>query len=150
MKVNEVMSSTVHSCSINITLDKIARIMWKYNCDTIVIVDDNNKPIGMITGSDMSCALNHKAIWELEASNLIANQRLVYCVTSDNISIALLVMKNRKLHRLPVIDEAGCLVGIISIDDITDGLKKGKNVKPISYDVTPEGAYLASFGSRSY
>ena len=40
------------------------------------------------------------------------------CHSDDTIESALQVMSEGHVHRLPVIDESGCLQGILSADDV--------------------------------
>jgi CBS domain-containing protein len=45
-------------------------------------------------------------------------RNIVECRTDDDIDVALRLMCERGLRRLPVVDEAGRLRGIISLDDL--------------------------------
>ena len=137
MKVNDVMTSDVQCCSINSSLDEIASKMWQGNCGAIPVGDAKSRPIGMITDRDiaMSCTLNHKAPWELQAATVIGNRELFSCSQDDSVDIALSIMKDRKVRRIPVTDNLGHLVGILSIDDIVARSNKGKLAQDIPYDV---------------
>ena len=138
MKVNDVMTTDVQCCMVNSSLDEIASKMWQGSCGAIPVVDKDARPVGMITDRDiaMSCTLNHKAPWELQASTVIGERELFTCSKDDSVDIALSIMKDRKVRRLPVTDNLGHLVGMLSIDDIVARSSKGKLAQNIPYDVT--------------
>ena len=138
MKIEDIMTSEVQCCSINTSLDEIASKMWQANCGAIPVVDEESRPVGMITDRDiaMSCTLNHKAPWELAASTVVGNREIYICSKDDDVGIALSIMKDRKVRRIPITDNDGFLAGMLSIDDIVACSNKGKLLaKEIPYDV---------------
>ncbi len=138
MEVNEIMSSEIYSCSANTTLDIVARMMWENNCGAIPVVDNSNKPVGMVTDRDiaMCCAINHKAPWELTASIINGKRKIYACNAQDNVENVLIIMKKQKVRRLPVIDEDGCLLAMLSISNIISHSQKSKSKKSITFDLT--------------
>lgn len=120
MKVFEVMEKDVTSCSPDDALDAVAMLMWHNDCGSIAVVDQAGTPVGIITDRDiaMSCALNHKSLWDLHARDVTNNRPLHTCKENDGVGIALGIMQAQRIRRLPVLSESGRLRGIISIDDI--------------------------------
>ena len=76
MKVRDVMESNVKTCALNDNLESVATLMWNNDCGSIPVIDQSGTPIGIITDRDiaMSCALNHKPLWELRARD-VTNSR---------------------------------------------------------------------------
>ena len=138
MNVDDIMITDASCCYAYTSLDQVAMLMWEYNCGSIPVVDSENKPIGIITDRDiaMSCALNHKAPWELNASTIMGERMLYTCSTDDNLEMAMSTMKNQKVRRLPVTNSDGYFVGMISIDDIVACSDKKQSAKKMSYDLT--------------
>lgn len=136
MRVYDIMATDVQSSGVNTSLDTVASKMWQHNCSAIPIVDSNDRPMGMITDSDiaMCCKLNHKAPWELEALTVIANREHYVCWKDDDIDIAMALMKDRKIRRLAVADNDGHLVGVLSIDDVVSCFIKEKPAQKFLYD----------------
>lgn len=136
MRVYDIMTTDVQSSGVNTSLDIIASKMWQHNCSAMPIVDNNHRPMGMITDSDiaMCCKLNHKAPWDLEALTVIANREHYVCWKDDDVDIAMALMKDRKIRRLAVADNDGQLVGVLSIDDIVTCFNKEKPAQELSYD----------------
>lgn len=147
MKVNEIMSPEVKCCSIDTSLDAVAMMMWEGDCGSIPVIDENNKPIGVVTDRDiaMSCALNHKAPWELSVATIMINQQVRTCLDTDDMSTALAIMEDNKVRRLPVINTEGRLTGFLSIDDIIFRSEKGKSKTGLSYETAMNTLKAVSF-----
>ena len=120
MIVSDLMERDVVTCHPGDNLETAARLMWDNNCGSIPVIDEFGIPVGIVTDRDiaMSCVLNHKAPWELRVSEVTNNRPLYVCVENDDIAGALHTMQTQRIRRLPVVNGAGRLRGIISIDDI--------------------------------
>jgi CBS domain-containing protein len=120
MNVSDLMERDVVTCHPHDSLEIAARLMWDNNCGSIPVIDEYGVPVGIITDRDiaMSCVLNHKAQWELRASDVTNNRPLHLCSEHEDIKSALHAMLVQRIRRLPVVNAAGRLQGIISIDDI--------------------------------
>ncbi|GAB3093401.1 CBS domain-containing protein [Aestuariicella hydrocarbonica] len=119
-KVQDIMSKTVHACTMDTTLEKATMIMWNNDCGCVPIVDEQEKPIGMVTDRDiaMGSALQHKPQWELQLRDITNGHSLFSCRTTDDVERALQTMKDHAVRRLPVVDDMGKLAGVVSIGDI--------------------------------
>lgn len=120
MKVRDVMEKDVKTCSLDDNLESVAMLMWNNDCGSAPVIDQSGTPIGIITDRDiaMSCALNHKPLWELRTRDVTNNRPLYTCHENDDMSFALETMRAHRIRRLPVVDKTGHLRGLISIDDI--------------------------------
>lgn len=138
MKVKDIMTTEIQCCDRNSSLDKIATQMWEHNCGAIPVVDENSKPVGMVTDRDiaMCCTINHKAPWELQASTILGNRNIYSCSQDTNITSAMNLMKDNKIRRLPVTNKNGKLVGLLSIDDVISQSQNNKQAKELSYETT--------------
>ncbi|TCK18629.1 CBS domain-containing protein [Thiogranum longum] len=131
MRVSEVMTPDVRCCTPQTDLETVAMEMWNGDCGSIPVMDDNGTPVGMITDRDiaMAGALQHRALREITTGE-VTNGRGVYCCNSeDNIESALQIMAEGHVRRLPVVDDAGCLQGILSADDVVAYAERGKRGK---------------------
>lgn len=120
MKVTDVMQKDVKTCSPDDTLESVALMMWNNDCGSAPVIDQSGTPTGIITDRDitMSCALNHKPLWDLRTKDVTNNRPLYTCKEKDDMSSALETLQTHRIRRLPVVDDAGHLHGLISIDDI--------------------------------
>jgi CBS domain-containing protein len=118
MKVQDVMVKNVRFCSPDTNLAVVAKIFWEQGCGALPVVE-NRRAIGMITDRDISIALgtrNAKAGDTLVRN--VALPKVFFCFAEDNIHTALQTMRAQQVRRLPVVDDAGALAGILSLDDV--------------------------------
>lgn len=120
MKVTDAMVSDVQTCRSQSSLEEVARLMWDNDIGSIPVVTEDNRPLGIVTDRDiaMSAMHNHKPLWEIQASQLIQDQRLCCCDQDESIESCLEKMEQNEIRRMLVTNEEGRLCGIISIGDI--------------------------------
>src|SRR5262245_15334249 len=56
MKVKEIMTSDVKTCSLDTDLASAAKIMWEEDCGAVPVTDGGGSVIGMITDRDICIA----------------------------------------------------------------------------------------------
>jgi CBS domain-containing protein len=119
MLVKDLMTKDVVSCRPDNNLAQLAEVMWKQRCGALPIVDGSGRVMGIITDRDISIALGTRNI---RASDVLARDvsppGYVSCRPDSDVRDALRTMATQEASRLPVVDEGGHLVGILSIDDI--------------------------------
>ena len=119
MLVKDLMTKDVSSCSPENNLAELAKIMRNDRCGALPILDNSGRVTGIITDRDICIALGTKNI---RASDVLAREvsspGCVSCSPCNDVRDALRTMATQEVSRLPVVDEAGQLVGILSIDDI--------------------------------
>lgn len=139
MNVTDVMQRGVKVCGMASTLEAAALLMWDNDCGALPVLDDAGQPVGIVTDRDiaMTSALNHKPLWDIRCGELVGTRPLYTCRAEDDIKQALKVMWAQRVRRLPVVDGAGALVGILSMDDIVACAERGTRgqvVPDLSYD----------------
>lgn len=119
MNAHDIMTVQTQCCRRQHSLDQVARQMWEHDCGAIPIVDEQHRPVGIITDRDIAMAtmLNHRPQWELTAGEVIANRELHTCTQADPVEDCLDTMEKYGVRRIPVIDAEGRLAGIISMGD---------------------------------
>ena len=119
MKVTDVMAKPPAYCSPQTNLAAAVEILWRQNCGVLPIVDSKEKVVGLVTDRDICVALGTRNRLPSEITvNEVASGKVVACKPDDDLRGALATMAQAKVHRLPVIDAAGKLRGILSIDDV--------------------------------
>lgn len=118
MKVKDVMiGQSLKSCSPETKLQDAARTMQISNCGALPVVDKNNKVLGIVTDRDICLAIaqnQSKRIEEREVGDIMSkNIQTVH--DTDEVSQAYSSMRKNQIGRLPVVDEAGKLKGIVSL-----------------------------------
>lgn len=134
MKVQDIMTADVETCSPDSDLGAAATTMWKRDCGSVPVVDNARKVIGMITDRDicMAVATRNKLASAIKVSEVISG-KVFACSPDDDVRDALETMQSAQLRRLPVVDDDGVLHGILSINDVVLHSKKGRSKKHVSH-----------------
>lgn len=120
MNVQEVMCKNVVSCSASSNLDDVAKMMWDNDCGSVPIVDEQKKPIGMVTDRDiaMSASLAHRPLWEITTGEVNNGRDAITCEQIDDVKTVLATMKDQQVRRLAVVNQSGELSGMVTIGDL--------------------------------
>lgn len=153
-KVREVMTRTLSTCSPDEPLTSAARIMWEGDCGAVPVVESNGKLAGMITDRDICMAMYTRGIRLADATVASAMSRGAFsCSPEESLETVLERMATHKIRRVPIMNEAGHLEGIVSFADIVrrvaalDGSKEGADtllVRTLSAICEPRGAAASS------
>lgn len=119
MKVRDVMTRPVVTCQAFTNLSAVADIMWRRDCGIVPVVDEGGRAIGVVTDRDVCIAVGTRPrrSYEIMAEDVMS-KRLHTCRADDEIEVALDAMGAGKVRRLPVVDAAGKVEGILSISDL--------------------------------
>ena len=120
MKVQEVMTQDVQSCRPETNLAEAATILWDADCGLLPVIDEAGKVIGVISDRDicMAVATKGRTAAEITVQEVVSNRPIYHCLTEDQLTDALGVMQQHQVRRLPIVDRAGTLQGILSINDV--------------------------------
>jgi len=156
MKIQELMTRDPACCSPNDTLNRSAQLMWEHDCGAIVVVAEDGGVLGMVTDRDICMAAYTcgKRLSEIQVNEAMS-RALVSCNEDDSVTAVEGLMRDHRVRRLPVLDDAGCLSGVISLNDLARaayGARKGvrkdgisKTLAAISEhrELRPEAAHAA-------
>jgi CBS domain-containing protein len=128
MKVQNIMTTNVASCSPDTNLAAAAGLLWDHDCGSMPVVDGEGKVVGMVTDRDLCMALATKSRPASEIPVREAITGAVHaCHPNDDVKSAIKTMQSEKVLRLPVVDVDGRLQGIISMNDIMIQTESGKS-----------------------
>jgi CBS domain-containing protein len=151
-KAKDIMSSPAISITENHTLQEVLDLMAKNNFSGLPVVDTDNKIIGIISNTDIIRYSQQSSVIPLsnlsgwispyaDISDLASVRKgfdmlgktktaqvmtkKVYTVTGDTDAkeIALL-MNRRQINRVPVVDNDGKLIGIVTRGDMVQCMAK--------------------------
>jgi CBS domain-containing protein len=129
MKVKDVMTREVLTCTPETTLAEAAQLMWDGDCGILPVVE-NGKLVGVVTDRDMYVAL---ATRNVPAARLkvgaVATKTPFTCTPEDDIQTALATMRQARVRRLPVVGFGNTVAGMLSMNDIVLAAGTGKDVK---------------------
>jgi CBS domain-containing protein len=119
MKVQDVMSKNVRSCTPQDDLAAAARLLWNGDCGVLpIVVGAGRRVVGMLTDRDVCMAAwtQGRPLSEIPVEIAMASD-VVTCRPEDDVSEVLGRLRARHVRRLPVVDESQQLLGIVSLVD---------------------------------
>ena len=135
MLIKNVMTKAPACCRPSDTLDMVAKLMLVYDCGEIPVCD-GTKLVGVITDRDITCRAVATGKTPVDVAVSEVMTRNVYSIgENDKLDVALALMKEKLVHRLPVVDDYGKIVGILSENDLiarVPTLKVARLVKSVA------------------
>ena len=122
MLVQEVMTADVKCCTMEDSAQTAAQMMKTVDTGVIPVIENSDQPtvVGIVTDRDL--CLNVVA----EAKNPanvklreIVSDRVIGCYAEDEVEGVANAMAVYQVRRLPVFDEDGRLLGIVSLGDLS-------------------------------
>jgi CBS domain-containing protein len=115
----EIMTPDPACCSVNATLDEVAKMMVQNDCGEIPVLDVTDRVVGVVTDRDIVCRV------VAEGKNPMA-YTVDTCMTQPVVSVradapiedVVATMEDYQIRRVPVVDERGCCAGIIAQADL--------------------------------
>lgn len=121
MKVSDIMTKDPACCEPETSLKEVAKLMLVNDCGEIPVVDSQRtmRPVGVVTDRDIviRCVAEGKNPLEADAGDVMSSP--VVTVTPDmDIDEVGDMMEEHQVRRIPVVDEAGAICGIVAQADI--------------------------------
>jgi CBS domain-containing protein len=119
MKVKELMSADVQSCTPDTDLATVARMMWDNDCGIVPVIDDQRHVIGVITDRDICIAAATRSLEpaRIRVSDVMSHD-VTTCSEDGDPRAALQTLKEHRVRRLPVVNRQDRLVGVLSMNDL--------------------------------
>jgi CBS domain-containing protein len=121
MSVGRICVREVWTAQRGESIRQAAQRMAKANVGTLVVLDDDRRPVGIVTDRD--------AMTRCVAESLDPDGTTVGAIMSGSLTVtreetpiedALSQMAGAHVRRMPVVDAEGRLVGIVTLDDVID------------------------------
>ncbi|MFN4045738.1 MAG: CBS domain-containing protein [Acidilobaceae archaeon] len=119
-KVSTYMNTPVYVVRPQDTLSYARNIMLSKSVSRLVVVDDSERPVGVITVSDIADIISRRVentLDEILVREVMTRKPIVIEENSTVKKAAYILLKN-KIGGLPVVDKEGRLTGIITRTDI--------------------------------
>ena len=118
LKVEDVMVEDVISVSEKATVREAAELMNKHEIGCLIVVDTEEKPIGILTERDLlrRVLAERKDPVRIKVSQVMSKP-LVTVTPHTDLEAAARLMFERKIKKLPVVED-GRLVGLVTLTDM--------------------------------
>jgi CBS domain-containing protein len=119
MKVKNAMHKGIKCVEADTAVREIAKRMRKDDIGAIP-VSRNGAIIGIVTDRDVTCraVANGSDLDRLTARDVMT-PHVSSCSPDDDLADAIAAMKKKRIRRLPVVDKAKGVVGMLSLGDIS-------------------------------
>jgi len=123
MKIRKIMTRAPAYCTPLCTAEMAANLMYQYDTGILPVVQDSLdlRLLGVVTDRDLCRSViaarrdpAHTAVNECMSRNPISAS------PEDDVKQAAELMAEHQLRRLPVLDEHGHLVGMLSLADLVE------------------------------
>ena len=142
MKNSDIMTKDLVYSRPSDMVSDVAQLMKDEDIGPVLIVDDTNdgkRLVGIVTDRDLALKVVSEG---RDPKNTpvedVMTESLVTCRADDDVENAMRAMAQNQLRRIPVVDDNGQLVGIISQADLATRLNEPQStaevVKEISRD----------------
>jgi CBS domain-containing protein len=124
MLVREICNRDVIVVGKGSPTQEAIMLMREYHVGDVVVVEQRNGvnyPVGILTDRDIVIELLAEDV-PIDSVTVgdIMSYELLSVTEEDSIETAINLMRKKGVRRLPVINEAGALEGILTLDDLID------------------------------
>ena len=128
MRVQEIMTKDPSCVTANATVREAAQLMRTEDVGIVPVVEQgaDRKLVGVVTDRDIAirCVADGRDGASCRVSDVMSGDTLTTCRPNDDVETVMETMGREQVRRIPIIDERGALVGIVSQADVA---RKAKN-----------------------
>lgn len=141
MRVTEIMTADPVCCTPEMPLSAVARLMADNDCGEIPVVDqpENRILLGVVTDRDIVCrAIAKSKDPEETSAGDVMSAPAVSVDQGADLDECCEKMERHQIRRMPVVDGAGKILGIVAQADIalkTSAQETGRIVRDISQPI---------------
>jgi CBS domain-containing protein len=122
MRIGDLCSRDVHPVTAEEPVLDAVREMHRRHVGAVVVVDrpgTSARPLGIVTDRDvMRAEIMQRAVVFTLPVGAVMSVDLLTLRESSELTDAIELMRRRGVRRAPVVDPAGVLLGIVTLDDL--------------------------------
>src|SRR5205807_1164813 len=139
MNCREVMTDNPVCCLPSDTVSQAARIMRREDVGPVPVVnDDQHKQlIGIITDRDLALKVVAESRDPIHTKVAdVMTSTIFVCRDEDDVSSAISAMEEYQIRRIPVLDDNGRIVGIISQADVATRIREQNRTGEVVQEIS--------------
>jgi CBS domain-containing protein len=119
MKISKLMTRDVFTCCTHDDLADAAQLMWDHDIGAVPVLDEHARIVGMITDRDI-CMAAYTRGEPIKTISVLStmSEHPTTCGEDAELREVEALMRGHQIHRVPVVDDDGRMVGIVSINDL--------------------------------
>jgi CBS domain-containing protein len=119
MKIGSIVNSSVNTIFVEDTVQKALEIMTGMNINGMLVVDHENKLVGMIVKADIYRFLIQPGHIDSCPVDWVMSKQVITAEADDDILLVAKRLRDHDIVAMPVLENEE-IVGIISIEDLLD------------------------------
>lgn len=131
MRVLDVMRRYPRVATPDMDLARAGRTMTEARCGMLPVVGEGERVVGVLTDRDLALTVSRL---DERPSRLPVRRAMSAeawtCRAEESVRDAMATMRHHQVRRLPVVDAAGRLEGILSLDDIAAEARPERAASP--------------------
>lgn len=139
MKIQDIMTKDPSCVTPDATVREAAQVMKREDVGIVPVVngDADKRLVGIVTDRDIAirCVADGKE-GSCRVRDVMSADDLATCSFGDDVEQVMDAMRTEKVRRIPIVDERGSLVGIVSQADVLrktrDMNRAGETLEEIS------------------
>ena len=118
MPIERLLRRPVQTLTPEATCVEAAQMMRDENVGAVVVARDG-KPVGIVTDRDLAVRVvaAREDAEKLQLSSVMSDCP-IYRHGDRSIAQVIATMREQAIRRIPIVDEAGALQGLVSLDDL--------------------------------
>jgi CBS domain-containing protein len=124
MTIGEICTRKVIVASRDTSIHEAAKLMREHHSGDIVVTDerdDRRIPVGIVTDRDMVIEILAEGLSAVDLSvGDVMTENPVTAREKEGVMETIQLMRSAGIRRAPIVDAAGALVGIVSLDDVLE------------------------------
>jgi CBS domain-containing protein len=129
MLIHHLISSKAVTCHEHDSLERAAQLMWENDVGFLPVTDEGGRLVGVVTDRDllMAAYTSGASLAARQVHEAMAH-RPISCTRHDEVIEMEHLMATHQIRRLPVVDESGQPIAVISLGDIARASLHGHEV----------------------
>ena len=120
MKAREIMTADPACCTPQDTVRRATELMAERDCGSLPVVEDmdGRRLVGVVTDRDVALRAVARGNGPDTPVGDVMSASPSCCGPDDELSAVERIMADKQVRRVPVVDDAGCCVGMIAQADL--------------------------------
>lgn len=120
LRVEDVMSTPPITVDRETPIEQAAKVMDDNNISSVMVVDKDGKLVGIFTDRDLRFAVAEGKVGKGLPIHMLMTENPITISPGDLVIDAMKKMRDADIKHLPVVDEEGKPLGMITMRDIID------------------------------
>jgi CBS domain-containing protein len=142
MRIQDIMTKNPSCVTADATVREAAQVMSREDVGIVPVVEgqSDKRLIGVITDRDIAvrCVAEGKDS-SARVRDVMSAGDIATCSESDDVDAVMEAMRSEKVRRIPIVDERGSLVGIVSQADVVRKARDGQNAERTVEEISEPG-----------